>query len=85
MDPVDSMELLVVFLTLILYLNFKQCKYRLFVESDWRFTLLDVHLDCEAKIAKFMGTPDSILYSYGLATAASTIPAFCKRGDLILA
>lgn len=46
---------------------------------------IDVHLDCETKIAKFMGTPDSILYSYGLATAASTIPAFCKRGDLILA
>eukprot|EP00249_Psilotum_nudum_P020305 c27645_g1_i1 orf=282-1718(-) len=46
---------------------------------------IDVHLDCENKISKFMGTPDSILYSYGLATAASAIPAFCKRGDLILA
>ncbi|KAI5064892.1 hypothetical protein GOP47_0019587 [Adiantum capillus-veneris] len=46
---------------------------------------IDVHLDCELKISEFMGTPDCILYSYGLATAASTIPAFCKRGDLILA
>ncbi|KAH7423465.1 hypothetical protein KP509_12G057100 [Ceratopteris richardii] len=46
---------------------------------------IDVHLDCELKISEFMGTPDSILYSYGLATASSTIPAFCKRGDLILA
>lgn len=46
---------------------------------------IDVHLDCELKISEFMGTPNSILYSYGLATAASTIPAFCKRGDLILA
>ncbi|MCO5562522.1 hypothetical protein L7F22_016149 [Adiantum nelumboides] len=46
---------------------------------------IDVHLDCELKISEFMGTSDSILYSYGLATASSTIPAFCKRGDLILA
>jgi len=46
---------------------------------------IDVHLDLEAKIAQFMGTPDSILYSYGLATVSSVIPAFCKRGDLILA
>eukprot|EP00250_Pteridium_aquilinum_P020600 c24875_g1_i1 orf=202-2427(+) len=46
---------------------------------------IDVHLDCELKISEFLGTRDSILYSYGLATAASTIPAFCKRGDLILA
>lgn len=45
----------------------------------------DVHLDFEKKIADFMGTPDSILYSYGLATTTSVIPAFCKAGDLILA
>uniref|UniRef100_A0A0C9S9D0 serine C-palmitoyltransferase n=1 Tax=Wollemia nobilis TaxID=56998 RepID=A0A0C9S9D0_9CONI len=45
---------------------------------------IDVHLDCEARISKFLGTPDSILYSYGLATPASAIPAFCKRGDLII-
>jgi serine palmitoyltransferase len=47
--------------------------------------LPDVHMDLEEKIAKFMGTPDSILYSYGLATVMSVIPAFCKAGDLILA
>ncbi|MFQ6659385.1 hypothetical protein Gotur_028288 [Gossypium turneri] len=29
---------------------------------------IDVHLDCEARIAKFLGTHDSILYSYGLST-----------------
>ncbi|KAJ7540676.1 hypothetical protein O6H91_10G026200 [Diphasiastrum complanatum] len=46
---------------------------------------IDVHLDLEAKIAQFLGTPDTILYSYGLATASSAIPAFCKRGDLIIA
>ncbi|KAK3025870.1 hypothetical protein RJ639_042299 [Escallonia herrerae] len=40
---------------------------------------IDVHLDCEARIAKFLGTPDSILYSYGLSTMFSAIPAFCKK------
>ncbi|XP_022997022.1 long chain base biosynthesis protein 1-like [Cucurbita maxima] len=45
---------------------------------------IDVHLDCEARIAKFLGTPDSILYSYGLSTMFSAIPAFCKRGDVIV-
>ncbi|KAG6585678.1 Long chain base biosynthesis protein 1, partial [Cucurbita argyrosperma subsp. sororia] len=45
---------------------------------------IDVHLDCEARIAKFLGTPDSILYSYGLSTTFSAIPAFCKRGDIIV-
>ncbi|GMH16546.1 hypothetical protein Nepgr_018387 [Nepenthes gracilis] len=45
---------------------------------------IDVHLDCEARIAKFLGTPDSILYSYGLSTVFSAIPAFCKKGDIII-
>ncbi|KAL0335085.1 UNVERIFIED_CONTAM: Long chain base biosynthesis protein 1 [Sesamum radiatum] len=45
---------------------------------------IDVHLDCEARIAKFLGTSDSILYSYGLSTMFSTIPAFCKKGDVIV-
>ncbi|XP_062162737.1 long chain base biosynthesis protein 1 [Alnus glutinosa] len=45
---------------------------------------IDVHLDCEARIAKFLGTPDSILYSYGLSTMFSAIPAFAKRGDIIV-
>ncbi|KDP45822.1 hypothetical protein JCGZ_17429 [Jatropha curcas] len=45
---------------------------------------IDVHLDCEARIAKFLGTPNSILYSYGLSTTFSTIPCFCKKGDIIV-
>ncbi|KAG5229733.1 long chain base biosynthesis protein [Salix suchowensis] len=45
---------------------------------------IDVHLDCEARIAKFLGTSDSILYSYGLSTMLSTIPCFCKKGDIIV-
>ncbi|GMP74483.1 hypothetical protein CsSME_00031891 [Camellia sinensis var. sinensis] len=46
---------------------------------------VDVHLDCEAKIAKFLGTPDCILYPYGLSTMFSAIPAFSKKGDIIVA
>jgi serine palmitoyltransferase len=46
---------------------------------------IDVHLDCETRISKFLGTPDSILYSYGLSTMFSTIPCFCKKGDVIVA
>lgn len=46
---------------------------------------IDVHLDCEARIAKFLGTPDSILYSFGLSTMFSAIPAFSKKGDIIVA
>ncbi|CAJ1973416.1 unnamed protein product [Sphenostylis stenocarpa] len=46
---------------------------------------IDVHLDCEAKIANFLGTPDSILYSYGFSTMFSAIPAFSKKGDIIVA
>ncbi|CAL9163158.1 unnamed protein product [Musa hybrid cultivar] len=30
-----------------------------------------------------MGTPDSIIYSYGISTIFSVIPAFCKKGDMI--
>ncbi|PWZ05019.1 Long chain base biosynthesis protein 1a [Zea mays] len=46
---------------------------------------IDVHLDCESKIAKFLGTPDSILYSYGISTIFSVIPSLCKKGDIIVA
>lgn len=46
---------------------------------------LDVHLDCETRIARFMGTPDSILYSYGISTIFSVIPAFARKGDIIVA
>ncbi|KAJ6821935.1 long chain base biosynthesis protein 1b [Iris pallida] len=46
---------------------------------------IDVHLDCETKIAQFLGTPDSILYSYGISTIFSVIPCFAKKGDIIVA
>jgi serine palmitoyltransferase len=47
--------------------------------------LLDVHLDLEREIAEFLGTEASILYSQGFSTISSVIPAFCKRGDIIVA
>lgn len=46
---------------------------------------VDAHLDCETRISKFLGTPDSVLYSYGISTIFSVIPAFCKKGDIIVA
>ena len=51
---------------------------------NYNLYFVDVHLDCEARIAKFLGTPDSILYSYGLSTMFSAIPAFCKKRDIIV-
>lgn len=50
-----------------------------------RFTRTDVHLDLERDIADFLGTESSILYSQGFSTISSVIPAFCKRGDIIVA
>jgi serine palmitoyltransferase len=46
---------------------------------------IDVHIECEEQIAKFMGTETAILYSYDAATPVSVIPAFAKKGDLIMA
>lgn len=44
---------------------------------------MDVHLDLEERLSKFMDCEESILYSYGFATIASAIPAYSKRGDVI--
>lgn len=44
----------------------------------------DVHMAAEESLATFSGTRTAILYSFGSATSSSTIPAFCKRGDLIV-
>ncbi|KAB2044359.1 hypothetical protein ES319_D01G084200v1 [Gossypium barbadense] len=45
---------------------------------------IDVHIDCEFRITKFLGTHDSILYSYGLSSLFSTISCFCKKDDIIV-
>ena len=38
----------------------------------------------EDTIARFMGTPESITYSDATSTVVSAIPAFAKRGDLLI-
>ncbi|KAF8752227.1 Serine palmitoyltransferase [Rhizoctonia solani] len=47
--------------------------------------ILDVHLQLERDIAFFLGTESAILYSQAFHTVSSVIPAFCKRGDIIVA
>ncbi len=46
---------------------------------------LDCHLELERRIADFVGQENSIIYSQGFSCISSVIPAFSKRGDVILA
>ena len=55
------------------------------IRSLFRFFGLDVHMELENDIADFLGTEAAILYSQGFSTISSVIPAFCKRGDIIVA
>lgn len=45
---------------------------------------IDTHLNFEDVIAKFMGTEESIAYSDSASAVSSTIPAFSKKGDLLI-
>lgn len=45
----------------------------------------DVHMRTEANIAAFLGTPACIIYAQAFSTISSVIPAFSKRGDMIVA
>lgn len=45
----------------------------------------DVHMKAEADIASFLGVPACIIYAQALSTISSVIPAFSKRGDIIVA
>lgn len=45
----------------------------------------DVHVQLEQDLASFLGTESAIIYSQGFSTVSSVIPAFCKRGDIIVA
>ncbi|PTB77137.1 serine palmitoyl CoA transferase subunit-like protein [Trichoderma longibrachiatum ATCC 18648] len=45
----------------------------------------DVHEKAEADIATFLGTEGCIVYAQTFSTVSSVIPAFCKRGDVIIA
>lgn len=44
---------------------------------------VDVHLELEERLAKFMEVEEAVVYSYGFSTIASAIPAYSKRGDII--
>lgn len=44
----------------------------------------DVHLEIESKLAAFMGAEECILYSDAIASISSVIPAFAKKGDVIV-
>lgn len=46
---------------------------------------IDVHLELEKKFSEFLNVDGAILYSDGSSTCASTVAAFAKRGDLIIA
>lgn len=45
---------------------------------------VDVHMQLEERIAKFMGSEEAVLYSSGFATIASVLPAFSKPGDYLI-
>ncbi len=51
----------------------------------WLMRIPDVHMELENDLAEFLGTEAAILYSQGFSTVSSVIPAFCKRGDIIVA
>lgn len=45
----------------------------------------DVHMKSEADIAAHLGVPAAIIYAQSFSTISSVIPAFSKRGDIIVA
>lgn len=45
----------------------------------------DVHMKIEADIAAFLGTTACIIYAQAFSAISSVIPAFSKRGDIIVA
>lgn len=45
----------------------------------------DVHMKTEADIASCLGTEKCVVYAQAFSTISSVIPAFCKRGDIIVA
>lgn len=45
----------------------------------------DVHMETEKEIARYLGVPAVIVYAQSFSTISSVIPAFSKRGDIIVA
>ncbi|KAH6561505.1 hypothetical protein BASA50_011215 [Batrachochytrium salamandrivorans] len=46
---------------------------------------IDVHIQLEEEISRFVNSEAAIIYSQGFACISSCIPAFSKRGDIIIA
>lgn len=46
---------------------------------------IDVHLELEERLAKFLQVEETCVYSYGFSTVASAIPAYAKKNDIIFA
>ncbi|KAF8948691.1 serine palmitoyltransferase component [Entomortierella lignicola] len=46
--------------------------------------IIDVHIQLEKDIARFLGTESAIIYAQGFSTMSSVIAAFSKRGDIIV-
>jgi len=44
---------------------------------------LDVHIELEKALATFLNTEKAIIYSFGIATISSVVPAFVRKGDLL--
>jgi glycine C-acetyltransferase len=45
---------------------------------------LDIHLELERRLARFKGTPASLVYQTGFATNAGLIPQLVGKGDIII-
>ncbi|KAG5437741.1 hypothetical protein PCANB_000454 [Pneumocystis canis] len=63
------------------------------VIKKWKFSscgarsdagTLDLHVQCEALVAKFVGKPAATIYSMGFATNATLISALVSKGCLII-
>ena len=46
---------------------------------------IDVHIQLEKELSEFLGVEGAIIYSQGFSCISSAIPAFAKRGDIIVA
>lgn len=44
---------------------------------------MDVHLNLEEELAKFLQLEEAVLYSFGFTTIASAIPAYAKANDIV--
>lgn len=45
---------------------------------------IDAHIELEKDLARFIGTEEAIIYSQAFSTISSVIPAFAKRGDILV-